>query len=69
MVLLFKSCGKKTFVWLKCYITSDKSVLESNKDDEDGIENRKSYDEIVEGAGHLFCWEDGDCQDIPEEAK
>ena len=50
-------------------ITSDKSVLKRNKDDEDGIENRKSYDEIVEGAGHLFCREDGDCQDIPKEAK
>ena len=50
-------------------ITSDKSVLKRNKDDEDGIENRKSYDKIVEGASHLFCQEDGDCQDIPEEAK
>lgn len=53
----------------KLFITSDKSILKRNKDYEDGIKNRKSYDEIVEGAGHLFCREDWDCQYIPEETK
>ena len=54
---------------LDIVITSDKSILKRNKDYEDRIKDRKSYDEIVEGAGHLFCWEDWDCQDIPEKTK
>ena len=55
--------------YIQIVFTSNKSVLERNKDDEDGIKDRKSYDEIVEGAGHLFCWEHWDCQYISEETK
>ena len=39
------------------FVTSDKAVVQGNKDNEDGIEHGQDYEEAVKAVLHLLHWE------------
>ena len=48
--------------------TSHKSVLESDKDDEDWVKHCQRSDQFVEGIVHVLRGQNRDCQKVSEQS-
>ena len=51
------------------FLTSNKAVIQHNKDDEDAVKDGQSYEEPVEGVGHLLDGQDQDGAGISNQAE